>query len=86
MQRRIRTLKTAGLTSQCWMEVGKTLQNKITNSAQTSGDNGDALQFFVDTSDSENGDTITVEVAGLRTFTFTAPPATFQDNPLEGSN
>ena len=39
--------------------------------------------------DGVDGDTITVEVKGLilnKVATFTAPPATSQTNPLEGSN
>ena len=63
---------------------GIDITGKITNSAQTGGDDGDALQFFVDTSDSEMaGDTITVKVEGLGMFEFTAPPATSQTDPLE---
>ena len=50
---------------------GKDITDRVTNSAQTGGDDGDALQFFVDTSDiAINGDRITVTVEGLGTFTF----------------
>ena len=74
----------------------KDITDRITNSAQTSGSDGDFFQFFVltfldknprdGTDDGEvDGDTITIEVTGLRNLsaTFTAPPETFQDDPLE---
>ena len=73
---------------------GKDITYRVTNSAQTSGDDGDALQFFVKTfldegspygmdDDGVDGEIITVTVEGLGMFEFTAPPATLQTDPLE---
>ena len=87
-------LETSGFDITVTDKNGKNITNRVTNSAQTSGDDGDALQFFVktfldenpqDETDDDNvkGDTITVEVEGLGTFEFTAPPATLQTDPLE---
>ena len=80
----------------------KNITDRITNGVQTSSEEGDALQFFVQTfldekptdnpdgvdDDGVDGDEIIVRVTGLRNLqeTFVAPPATMQTDPLEGSN
>ena len=86
------TVEESGFTITVKDKNGQDITGRIMGGAQTSGDDGDSLQFFIETFKDPNndgmddkgvdGDTITVTVAGLGSFTFTAPPATFQSQPL----